>query len=48
MTHGRSGLGRIIFGSVAESVLRGTRVPILLVRMHGAAEDDYRIAFLVG
>ena len=31
-THGRSGLGRIIFGSVAESVLRGTRVPILLVR----------------
>ena len=31
-THGRSGLGRIIFGSVAESVLRGTRVPIFLVR----------------
>jgi len=35
-THGRSGLGRIIFGSVAESVLRGTRVPILLVRPTGA------------
>ena len=35
-THGRSGLGRIIFGSVAESVLRGTRVPILLVRPSGA------------
>jgi nucleotide-binding universal stress UspA family protein len=31
-THGRSGLGRIIFGSVAESVLRGTRVPIFLIR----------------
>jgi nucleotide-binding universal stress UspA family protein len=31
-THGRSGFGRIIFGSVAESVLRGTRVPIFLVR----------------
>ena len=31
-THGRSGLGRLVFGSVAESVLRGTRVPILLVR----------------
>jgi len=35
-THGRSGLGRIIFGSVPESVLRGTRVPILLVRPTGA------------
>ena len=35
-THGRSGLGRLIFGSVAESVLRGTRVPILLVRPTGA------------
>ena len=31
-THGRSGLGRVVFGSVAESVLRGTTVPILLVR----------------
>ena len=35
-THGRSGLGRIIFGSVAESVLRGTRVPIFLIRPSGA------------
>ena len=35
-THGRSGLGRVVFGSVAESVLRGTTVPILLVRPHGA------------
>ena len=31
-THGRSGLGRLILGSVAESVLRGTTMPILLVR----------------
>jgi len=31
-THGRSGLGRLILGSVAESVVRGTRTPILLVR----------------
>lgn len=31
-THGRSGLGRLILGSVAESVLRGTRTPILLIR----------------
>jgi nucleotide-binding universal stress UspA family protein len=31
-THGRSGLGRLVMGSVAESVLRGTSVPILLLR----------------
>jgi nucleotide-binding universal stress UspA family protein len=31
-THGRSGLGRLILGSVTESVLRGTTVPILIVR----------------
>jgi nucleotide-binding universal stress UspA family protein len=35
-THGRSGLGRLIFGSVAESVLRGSTVPILLIRPAGA------------
>jgi nucleotide-binding universal stress UspA family protein len=31
-THGRSGLGRWIMGSVAEKVLRGTYLPILLAR----------------
>jgi nucleotide-binding universal stress UspA family protein len=31
-THGRSGLGRLVLGSVAESVLRATRTPILLLR----------------
>jgi nucleotide-binding universal stress UspA family protein len=35
-THGRSGLRRLVFGSVAESVLRGTQVPILLVRPNDA------------
>jgi nucleotide-binding universal stress UspA family protein len=38
-THGRSGLGRLILGSVAESVLRGTRIPILLVRAAQAPVD---------
>lgn len=38
-THGRSGLGRLIFGSVAESVLRGSTVPILLIRPVGAPVD---------
>ena len=31
-THGRSGLGRLILGSVTESVLRGTTTPICVVR----------------
>lgn len=35
-THGRSGLGRLILGSVAESVLRGTTTPICIVRAAGA------------
>jgi nucleotide-binding universal stress UspA family protein len=49
-SHGRSGIGRIVFGSVAESVLRGTRVPIFLVRPSGApvelpaGQDDARPA----
>jgi len=34
-THGRSGLSRLVFGSVAEKVLRGTHLPILLVRPEG-------------
>jgi len=35
-THGRTGFGRLVFGSVAESVLRGTTVPILLLRPSAA------------
>ncbi len=31
-SHGRSGLGRLVLGSVAEAVLRGTKTPILLTR----------------
>jgi nucleotide-binding universal stress UspA family protein len=31
-THGRTGLGRLVLGSVAESVLRSTTMPILLLR----------------
>lgn len=38
-THGRSGLGRLILGSVAETVLRGTTTAILLVRNEGAPVD---------
>jgi nucleotide-binding universal stress UspA family protein len=35
-SHGRSGLTRWIFGSVAEKVLRGTYLPVLLIRPPGA------------
>jgi nucleotide-binding universal stress UspA family protein len=32
-THGRSGLGRLVFGSVADAVLRHAPCPVLLVRL---------------
>lgn len=35
-SHGRSGLGRLVLGSVAESVLRATSTSILLVRAPSA------------
>ena len=31
-THGRSGFNHLLFGSVAEGVVRGASVPVLLVR----------------
>jgi len=31
-THGRSGLGRLVFGSVAEHVLKESGLPILLIK----------------
>jgi nucleotide-binding universal stress UspA family protein len=35
-SHGHGGVGPLIFGSVAEAVLHGTRTPILLVRVVGS------------
>jgi nucleotide-binding universal stress UspA family protein len=35
-THGRSGIGRWVHGSVADKVLRGATVPVLLVRANAA------------
>ena len=37
-SHGRSGLSRVVLGSVAEKVLRRTRVPVLVVDLHD--EDE--------
>ena len=31
-THGRSGIGRWVFGSVADRILRSSHVPILMIR----------------
>ena len=33
-THGRSGLDRVLFGSVAEGVVRHAPVPVLLIRQN--------------
>jgi nucleotide-binding universal stress UspA family protein len=35
-THGRSGLSRLLLGSVAEAVVRSSRVPVLLLRGQSA------------
>lgn len=35
-THGRSGLGRLLFGSVAEALLRGAGIPVFLMRQAAA------------
>jgi nucleotide-binding universal stress UspA family protein len=32
-THGRSGLGRLLFGSVAEAALRQAEIPVFLMRL---------------
>jgi nucleotide-binding universal stress UspA family protein len=37
-THGRSGIGRALLGSVAESVLRASPVPVLMIRTMARGE----------
>jgi nucleotide-binding universal stress UspA family protein len=39
-THGRSGLQRVVYGSVAEQVLRSSSKPVLLLRVPGAPVDQ--------
>ncbi len=41
-THGRTGLNRFLFGSVAEKVLRICRVPLLVLRTGGSPRSDFR------
>jgi nucleotide-binding universal stress UspA family protein len=48
-THGRSGLGRVIYGSVADDVLRHAEVPVLLIppTIDHAWPADRALAILV-
>jgi nucleotide-binding universal stress UspA family protein len=39
-SHGRSGLSRVVLGSVAEKVLRRTRLPVLVVDVHGDTSEE--------
>lgn len=39
-THGRSGLNRLLFGSVAENVVRHSPVPVLLVRSKDETQNS--------
>jgi nucleotide-binding universal stress UspA family protein len=38
-THGRSGLSRWVYGSVADKVLRGAKCPVLLVRVQAPEQE---------
>lgn len=40
-THGRSGINRLIFGSVAEQIVRHVAVPVLLLRPVPSPEDEH-------
>ena len=44
-THGRSGFGCLLFGSVAEAVLRHSQVPVLLMRQTAAEVAARAAAF---
>ena len=39
-THGRSGLRRLAFGSITDKILRGSRVPVLMVRAPEGTKNE--------
>ena len=39
-THGRGGLRRLVLGSVADKLVRGADVPVLVYRPHGTPQDE--------
>jgi nucleotide-binding universal stress UspA family protein len=44
-SHGRGGLSRVVFGSVASGLLRAARGPILIVRARNAGDQLTQVAF---
>ncbi len=42
-SHGRSGMARLVFGSVAEKILRGAEIPTLFVRSIDAAAKERKL-----
>jgi nucleotide-binding universal stress UspA family protein len=45
-THGRGGLGRLVFGSVADEVLRTAPCPVLLVRVTEAGRKRVEVPII--
>jgi nucleotide-binding universal stress UspA family protein len=45
-THGRSGPRRVVWGSIAQQVLRKARVPVLIVRSDMSVPEDLRLLLL--
>lgn len=43
-THGRGGIDRLLLGSVAEKVVRGSAVPVLTVRIDGDVPSEPSVA----
>ncbi len=41
-THGRSGIPRWAFGSVADKVIRHSTAPVLIIPPHGFRDDEPR------
>ena len=44
-SHGRSGLNKLLYGSVAMKVLHNSRVPVLLIRPQRRATDRSGVPF---
>jgi nucleotide-binding universal stress UspA family protein len=45
MTHGRSGIGRVLLGSVTEALVRSTTVPVLAIRARTESEAPVATRF---
>jgi nucleotide-binding universal stress UspA family protein len=47
-THGRTGLGRLLLGSVAEHVLREAHCPVLTVKIPGPKAEEEQLKPTLG